>query len=160
MGKEPGTLKYKAAHRGQIINCRCIPILIEPSLIRRITKLRPRRSWLNYLQCYAPVRWKRGMFSQYAGRFDETVIEFRLAEQLYPLSLIAMEEAPLAALLLPPFRRGCGRLYRSHRTGILNIRRNGRSSLLRVGRWISNGEAGPVFFQDRQDMFVSVAGKA
>src|SRR5713101_7713383 len=37
------------------------------------------------------VRWKRGMYLQYAGRFDEAVAEHRRAEQLDPLSLVAIE---------------------------------------------------------------------
>ena len=40
----------------------------------------------------AYVHWKRGMYLQYAGRFDEAVAEHRRAEQLDPFSLVAIEE--------------------------------------------------------------------
>lgn len=41
----------------------------------------------------AYVHWKRGMYLQYAGRGEEAVAAHRRAEQLDPLSLVAMEEA-------------------------------------------------------------------
>jgi Flp pilus assembly protein TadD len=40
----------------------------------------------------AYVHWKRGMYLQYVGRGDEAVAAHRLAEQLDPFSLVAIEE--------------------------------------------------------------------